>query len=325
MIRRLHVITPTLRPIGGVVKLADYALHAAAAGCDTTFHVTETTEQPFGVVDIDRYRDIGRGGVVPLVTSPVLEVERDDVVLFSWPPDYPWVAEALPRRFKRDRVVHLVQNVRHANPAWLDGAARRLLTKPMTRICVTQEVRDAIAPFVNNRYPTDVIPLGHAWPYFSETRSGGLPRPLRVGYTTWKSDIGDRVQEAMRDEPRVTFEAVRGVVGWDRLRDFYQHIDVFLATPRAEEGFYIPGLEAMAAGAIVVTPDAGGNRAYCTFGVNCIQTPLEDVGGYVAGITRLAEMDTSAINDMRTAGYTTLPNHDLAVERQSFAEVLDRF
>ncbi len=93
--------------------------------------------------------------------------------------------------------------------------------------------------------------------------------------------MGDEVARYSRARGASSFRAIREPVGWDELRELYHWSDVFLATPLVEEGFYMPGLEAMAAGAVVISSDAGGNRAYCRFGENCVGVGLEDAGGYV--------------------------------------------
>src|SRR5205823_13711109 len=46
---------------------------------------------------------------------------------------------------------------------------------------------------------------------------------------------------------------------------------VTVTLPRPTEGFYLPALEAMACGAIVVCPDCVGNRDFCRDGANCFR------------------------------------------------------
>ncbi len=60
---------------------------------------------------------------------------------------------------------------------------------------------------------------------------------------------------------------------------------VFLQTSR-HEGFCLPILEAMAAGAPVVCVDAHGNRDYCVDGENCLQPPA-DAAAVSAAIERV--------------------------------------
>ena len=206
---------------------------------------------------------------------------------------------------------------------WLDGLATRLLAVPMARIMITREVHEACRPFLNPDSPTRVIPEGHDWPFFQRERSGGLPRPIKVAYTTWKSPAGREVEEALAGDPRFAFRSIREAAAWPELRDLYHWCDVFLGFPNPQEGFYLVGLEAMAAGALFVTPDVEGNRAYCRWGENCLRVEWGSVPGYLAALERLAGMGEAEVAAMRTAGYAVLRNHTLEEERRLFGEFLE--
>ena len=180
-----------------------------------------------------------------------------------------------------------MQNVRWANPAFTNGYAVRLLSRPMARIMTNDVVLEAVKPYLNPSSITEVIQLGNDSDFFAKERSGGLGSPIKVGYTTWKSGVGDEVATLLAGSPEFEFRAIRDPVGWAELRELYHWSDVFLATPLVEEGFYMPGLEAMAAGAVVISSDAGGNRAYCHFGENCIEVGMDDARGYVGALEGL--------------------------------------
>ena len=49
---------------------------------------------------------------------------------------------------------------------------------------------------------------------------------------------------------------------------------VTLYLPNRLEGFYIPALEGMALGTLVVCPDSVGNRSYCRDGENCLDAAI---------------------------------------------------
>ena len=86
----------------------------------------------------------------------------------------------------------------------------------------------------------------------------------------------------------------------------------------------MPGLEAMAAGAIVVCSDAGGNRAYCRFGENCIGVGMNDAGDYVGALEGLRAADAGEIGRLRSNGYETVGRHTLEREREGFGEFMER-
>jgi glycosyltransferase involved in cell wall biosynthesis len=166
--------------------------------------------------------------------------------------------------------------------------------------------------------------LGNDSAFFAKKRSGSLGRPIRVGYTTWKSGVGDEVAALLKGSADFVFRAIRNPVGWGELRALYHWSDVFLGTPLAEEGFYMPGLEAMAAGAVVISPDAGGNMAYCEFGENCLGVGLDDAAGYVEVLEGLRAGDAGEVERLRRNGYETVGRHTLEHERDRFGEFMGR-
>jgi glycosyltransferase involved in cell wall biosynthesis len=86
----------------------------------------------------------------------------------------------------------------------------------------------------------------------------------------------------------------------------------------------MPGLEAMAAGAIVISSDAGGNRAYCRFGENCIEVKMDDARGYIDALEGLRAAGVEEIGRLRRGGYQAVGRHTLERERERFGEFMDR-
>ncbi len=320
--RRMVVLTPTFTPVGGVVKVFDYVKHALDAGWSVEIGCPEPIEDAKllrEISHIDHVLD-----VVEHHQSLSVPIGIDDLVLFSWPHHYMRISANLPRGFRHEQIIHLVQNVRHANPNWVDGFPTRLLGRPLTRIMITEEVDAACRPWINPNSITETIIEGHAADFFARERSGGLRPPIRVGYTTWKSEVGIAVEEALADDGRFRFESIREPAGWSRIRKLYHRSDVFLGCPGREEGFYLVGLEAMAAGAILIMSDAVGNRAYGRWGENCHLVDHDDADGYVQRLQWLADADDLEIESMRAAGYATVPRFSLANEAEGFRRVLDR-
>jgi len=319
-VRRLRVLTPTFRPVGGVVKIFDYALHAQTLGLEPIIYCPEPANQNLHLFQIEHLSALFES--LRFEDQRALRIEHGDLVLFSWPMEYDLVAARAAGNISPSQVIHLVQNTRHGNPLWLRGYASRLLTRPLSRIMVAEQVRQACEQFLNKRSLTTTIVEGHNWEYFALERSGELHHPIRVGYTTWKSDLGCRVESQLEGSSDFQFRHIADTVGWSELRDLYRWCDVFLATPGPQEGFYLPGLEAMAAGSIVLTPDAGGNMEYCHFDENCIGVELEQEDSYVDALVRLGEMSVDDVASLRRSAYSTLERHTLTSERESFSRFL---
>lgn len=324
----LHVLTPTWKPNGGVVKIMDYVAHARAMGYRVEVSCREPWSADLPLFTTKRFKPLARDEGIVFHTRRQLAIGPDDLVFMSLPIEYEPAYASLPRGRSSERIIHAIQNVRHITPEWTDGYALRLLTKPLSRISVNSVVGEVITPFLDPRALHRVIPLAHDIGYFAKKRTGGLfedgapRRPIRVAHMTWKSDVGDWTEAAL-DTDEFEFRAIRETVDWKPLRQLYHWADVFLAAPGPEEGHYLPGVEAMSAGALVVTPDVGGNMAYCRPDVNCLLVDYDDPASYAAALRRLRDLPDDEIAAMREAGYAEMPAFEAEVERASFGSFLE--
>ena len=157
---------------------------------------------------------------------------------------------------------------------------------------------------------------------FSKARRGGLPAPIKVGYTTWKSEVGVRAEERLAGDPRFEFRSIRETADWAAIAELYRWSDVFLGCPGPEEGFYLVGLEALAAGCLLVMADALGNRSYARWGHNCTEVPLEDDQAYARAVTDIAGWTADQVETRRNNGYADLADFTLDRERREFGRFL---
>ena len=316
----VRFLTPTYRPAGGVIKVFDYLVHALELGYRAAVHcpVALTDDEP--LFTTPRFIELRGDQRVSFHETLSIGIGVEDWALFSWPPHYEQIARGMDSDTPHERAIHLVQNTRHANPAFADGYALRLLGRPLARIMVAHEVMDACLPHLNRSSMSATIVEGHDCGYFYRRRGGGLEKPLRVGYTTWKSDVGERVQREVGD--RHSFRSIRRTASWAQVRELLHWCNVFLCCPGPEEGFYLPGLEALAAGALVITPDVGGNRAYCRFGENCLLVEFEQPASYIEALDVLDRESPDRITSIRERGYSTLEEHTLTRERSAFGSFL---
>jgi hypothetical protein len=321
---RIYFLAPSFKPVGGVVKIFDYLNHARALGYEAVVCCPDGYDAGAPLFRNPRYAHVSPGNGIRFVGLDKFTVGPTDLCFFSWPPHYEVVAPRISRWSSHEQAILIVQNVRHANPAFTDGYALRLLPRPMARIMTNEVVLQAVEPYLNRESLTEVITLGHDTDFFRKARTGPLTSPLKVGYTTWKSKVGDEVAALLGDNPGYEFRAVREAATWEELRRLYHWADVFLATPFAEEGFYMPGLEAMAAGDVLLTPDAGGNRAYCEFGENCLYVTLDDARSYARALEYLREVEPGEVERLRRAGYAAARRHTLEHEEERFGAFLER-
>lgn len=320
--RRIVFYSPSYDPVGGVVKIFDYMNHALKADMQVEFACPTPFPHEGPIQDIPHIHQALNA--VKIHQSLSVSLGHDDLAFFSWPTHYRQIADSLPPGFNHDQIVHIVQNVRHANPQWIQGYATRLLGRPLSRIMITNQVEGVCRPWVNPSSITDTIIEGHAADYFSKARFGGFNEPIRVGYTTWKSQVGREVERLLSEDDRFVFDSIRESAGWSEIRALYHWSDVFLGCPGPEEGFYLVGLEAMAAGALLIMSNAGGNQAYADWGRNCLQVRHDIASDYADQLNNIASSHPEIINNLRLRGYETPAAFTLDREAAEFHALLAR-
>jgi hypothetical protein len=252
------------------------------------------------------------------VVDPDEEIEFD--VLFLSGTDWRRViAEEQRPRYSKP-VINLIQHVRHA--ALDDTLARyMLLGHSAIRICVSAEVQQAIAGTGLVRGPVFTIPDAIDVAEVQRLAGSGAS-DLDVLVTANKQpELGAAIARRLREaghevelaDTRIPRSELVGKMGRARVTVF---------VPNPTEGFYLPAVEAMAVGTAVVCPDCVGNRSYCLDGENCLR-PDYDEDAIVAAAER-ALGDEALRTRLTEAAVATADEHDLAVERRAFLEILDR-
>ena len=212
-------------------------------------------------------------------------------------------------------VVNLIQHVRHAHA----GDARRpFLARPAVRICVSQEVADAIAETGAVNGPIHVIPNGIDLENIPST----LERDIPVLIAGLKNPPFAALVAARLADVGVTAEVTNAMLPRREFLERLSRARVAVTLPNHEEGFYLPALEAMAAGAIVVCPDCTGNRGFCRDLETAFRPryALDDVVAACLAAVTQAPGDAAT---MRAAAVAETRNHGLAAERLAFLRILD--
>lgn len=91
---------------------------------------------------------------------------------------------------------------------------------------------------------------------------------------------------------------------------------------RGFEGFYLPALEAMALGGLVVVPHAIGNVGHCKDGINCI-VPEFSYKDLVDKTIEALEMQEEARKRLIANGFETANEHSLENERKSTLALIE--
>lgn len=210
-------------------------------------------------------------------------------------------------------VINLVQGMRHADP---DNPLHGFLSRRALRVCVSQAVADAICASGHVNGPVVVIPAAielAALPEPPENRRG-----VFIGATK-QPGLGRALAEHLRRQGREVNLADEAQPRPDFLAGLAAcRVAVLLPFPK--EGFFLPGLEAMALGCATVVPDCLGNRQYLRPGRNAL-APVADLEALIDAVLQLDDQEFS--DSMSAEGRATAAAFDLPAERQAFHQLLD--
>ncbi len=212
--------------------------------------------------------------------------------------------------------VNLVQGVRHAHPGTeLYG----YLAHRAVRICVSGEVADAIGGTGRVNGPVLTIPNGiDLVPDAAAARAAKRRAVLIVGYKAPQlaQAVAMRLAAANIDHLALTEFRAR-----EAFLTLLAESSVAVCLPQAEEGFYLPALEAMRLGCVLVTFDCVGNRSFCRAEDNCLLAEPR-VESLVGATQRALELPTAERAGLLRQAAATAGRHTLDAERKRFHGVL---
>ena len=217
-------------------------------------------------------------------------------------------------------IVNLVQHVRHGCES--DPLGRHMLLRHKAiRICVSSEVEKAILATGRVRGPVFTIP--DAIDLDEVASLAKVPaRDVDVLVAANKQpELGGSIARRL-EAPGRSVHLVDTRVPRPELVGSMGRARVTVLVPNPKEGFYLPALEAMAAGTVVVCPDCVGNRSFCLDGRNCFRPAYSEEAIVAAAERALA--DEAGHDAMLNAARETAGEHDIAGERRAFLDILDR-
>lgn len=275
-------------------------------------------------------------GAPELVVGPEEPIAADTLFLagIDWRQ-----LDSAQRAASRVPIINLIQSFGDALP---QTPLHRFTAHPAIRICVSPEIQEALEGARTVRGPIFTVPIG------LDLESLPSPRPPH------ERDI-DCLIVALKDPPlgraiaaRLGTARLRGArlgttglegarlgtarhrvllidrpVPRERLLGAMARARVAVHLPVSREGAYLPALESMALGALVVCPDCVGNRSFCRDGDTCLMPKRRERAIARAALSALsAEPDELA--PMLTAASAESRARSLAVERARFLAILDR-
>jgi hypothetical protein len=290
---------------GGHLKVWDYFRHVQSA-TNHTADIHFTLDSTWGA------------------DNPWLPVK--DAALPRWEPEaadiwflagMDWSALTIEQRARPPvPVINLIQHVRHADPR---EALYEFLQYPAVRVCVSHPVAQALAASGRVNGPIRVIENGidhSSWP---------SPRPWEqrtydvviCGYK--QPSLGMELSSRISRNLKVCL-----LTSFGPRSEFLASLAdtrVAVCLPNKGEGFYLPALEAMAQGALVVCPDCIGNRDFCDDGRTC-WVPAWNVDDLERATMEALSTSASTREQIRHAVDRVALHHSLDRERRAFHSIL---
>lgn len=291
---------------GGHLKLRDYFDHTSRLhGFRPEIHFTAESRWDAGnpwAADRDRLAVSGQlRSRWDVTDADILFVEGLD-----WP--------AIPED-NRLPVINLVQGVRHADP---HDPRYAFLGRPAVRICVSDEVAWALQDTKRVNGPIHTIRACLDWSQLPpEPRSkdislviAGLKQPDLAAQLSRRLDTsGIRNLCLTTQLPRADF------------LDILARAQTAVLLPLAREGFYLPALEAMALGTLVICPDCIGNRGFCRDRITCL-CPEFTADAIEAAVTEASRLSRDEVFALLASARRQPAAHALEQECGSYHRIL---
>lgn len=223
--------------------------------------------------------------------------------------------EAIPEQ-SRTPVVNLIQGMRHAAP---DDPRHAFLSRRAVRICVSEEVAEAVSATGRANGPVITIPNAIDDDVTAAAAAGRDIPLLLCGVKN--PALADRLHDLIG---RRGIGVVRQNE-WMQRGEFLRLLGrakVAVLLPCESEGCYLPALEAMALGTLVVCPDCIGNRSFCRDGDNSFR-PDYTAPAIEGAVLRAVALSAADHDRMVGRGMQQARSRRLDEERRRFLAVLD--
>lgn len=299
--RELLFIRHFRRPTGGNLKVRDFFRHAQAyPGVDASIWFAPGSRH--------HESDVWHG-LKPAQLTESFDPRASDLICVN---GKDW--SLLPDDTSALDILHFVQHPGYAT----DPVLRGYLARPARRLFTSDALHAYLAPLCNG--PTAVVPIG-VDPVFGRGGAGDKPIPVTI-LGAKQAHFAAAVAERLRTLG-VEVELLDG--SW---RSRAAHVAavwasaILVTLPNPVEGFYLPPLEGMAAGCVVVCPDVDYNRGHCIDGETCLQPAFGDVDAHVEAVLR-GLRDAALRKHLIAGGAAMARRHSMRRERSAFHAMLD--
>lgn len=217
----------------------------------------------------------------------------------------------LPKKREGQKVVNLIQHVRHGDP---HHPLFQFLKHKALRICVSEQVRQAILPYANGECVT--VTMGHRIPDVVSEKNLDL-------YILGKKNpsFAESIQQ-WAENSGLTVHADLGLVERSAVFKNLARANVALVLPNPTEGFFLPGIEAMALSERVVVPDCVGNRGYCAESTNITLCDYEKSSCVKAILEAFSRIQMPVHEFEKYRGSRLAKGYTMAAEKREYQRLL---
>lgn len=196
------------------------------------------------------------------LVEPNWEPEKADILFVA---GLDWLAHSREQSLETQKpFINLIQGLRHGDP---DNPRYTFLDRKALRICVGPEIEEAIVATRLCNGPVVTITNALAPSLLSRRPE---PKTIKIAIAAAKKPaMAALVSESLM---QLGFE-VDLIPAIDRASFLsrLERAEIAVLLPDEREGFYLPALEAMALGCLVICPDCVGNRSFCMNNVNSLK------------------------------------------------------
>ena len=219
---------------------------------------------------------------------------------------YPSIEDEIP-------VINLLQGVRHGEPGHVLST---FLGRRAIRICVSEQVEDVVSSGGLCNGPLLTIPNGIDLGEVADDR----PKLGTVFIAGLKDPALARQVAGVLAPRGIDVDCQIERIARREFLDRLGRAEIAVVLPHRTEGFFLPAIEAMAAGCAVICPDCIGNRSFCLDGETCLVVPFQ-ASAIVGAVDRLLS-DTSLARKIAANGREMAKRHDIVAERRTFQQLL---
>lgn len=212
-------------------------------------------------------------------------------------------------------VVNLVQHVRHADPK---SDRFEFLSRKAIRICESEEISQALRETGLTRGPLIVIPLGRD---LESLPDAAAERDVDVLIIALKQpDLGVELERRLKKTGRRVVMLSK-LLPLPEYLSYIQKARTTVFLPHKAEGFYMPPVEGMALGTLVVCPAHAGDHSIYHHGHNCFR-PDYTLEELVQATESALALTPDQARQIRANARQTAEKHGLLRERRAFLDVL---